>query len=80
MLRRRGFLGALLAAPAVITRPGLLMPVRKPLFQPRTFYSIDPAYGIDQGMITAFTITAGGSGYSMQPVITITSTAPLEFR
>lgn len=29
MLSRRGFLGSLLAAPVVITTPGLLMPVKK---------------------------------------------------
>jgi len=31
MLNRRGFLGGLLAAPAIIRTPGLLMPVKAPL-------------------------------------------------
>ncbi len=30
-MQRRGFLGGLLAMPAIIRTPGLLMPVRRPL-------------------------------------------------
>jgi hypothetical protein len=53
MIARRGFfggLGALLAAPAIIRSPGLLMPV-KPVFVPPEFAMPCPALKLPQGML-----------------------------
>lgn len=44
-MRRRGFLAgfaAALAAPAIIRTPGLLMPVRRPLFAPTEILILKP--------------------------------------
>ena len=47
-LSRRGLIGSLLAAPAIIRTPGLLMPISAPRFEFKTFeigYVIDTATG-----------------------------------
>lgn len=58
-LSRRGFLGGLLAAPAVIRTPGLLMPIRAPLLLPdNDFYPGDD-------LIDAYSMYSESDGYGL---------------
>jgi hypothetical protein len=59
MLRRRGLLaglGALLAAPAIIRTPGLLMPVR-PVVEPLALVGV--GMGRDDGVLVFFSTPSG---------------------
>lgn len=62
MLTRRGILGALLAAPAIIRTPGLIMPVRKVVVPaPPIFVSVGTTFmgAIEPGM--TLVIDMGGT-------------------
>lgn len=72
LLSRRGLLGSLLAAPAVITSPGLLMPVKR-LVEPTPFVvpavaSILPGGAFDQWIVTVnyHALVNGRSDYAVE--------------
>lgn len=78
MTPRRGLLaglGALLAAPAIIRTPGLLMPVRPVLAPPRQRLVIT-SITVHDGGLCSFTLTpayslAPGDGYVLGDALTL---------
>lgn len=65
MISRRGFIGALLAAPAIIRSPGLLMPI-KPVIESlweECLVAFDPALGPDATTIGLYQYQTYSIGY-----------------